>query len=60
MIIDCGNGTQHTAYNTSSYEAACRYTNVSVPQTYNVRCFVDGVNPPPACVETLIVDEGKM
>ncbi|MCX6825123.1 MAG: hypothetical protein NTY80_02755 [candidate division SR1 bacterium] len=57
IVIDCGNGTQHTANNTSVLEAGCSYVNVNTPQTYNVRCLVDGISAP-ACQQNLIVDEG--
>ncbi|MFA6256223.1 MAG: hypothetical protein WC606_03490 [Candidatus Absconditabacterales bacterium] len=56
ITIDCGNGTQHTTNNASVFEAGCEYTNVDTPQTYPVKCLVDGVSAP-TCQENLIVDE---
>lgn len=59
ITITCGNGTQHTANNVSSLEALCEYTNVSTPQSYNVRCLVDEVFTP-ICQQNIIVDRGGL
>ncbi|MEI6672251.1 MAG: hypothetical protein WCL02_02580 [bacterium] len=60
MTIDCGNGTQYTTNNASSFEATCKYTNVQTPHSYDVKCSVDGVTTPPVCQQKLIVDRAGL
>ncbi|MEI7558482.1 MAG: hypothetical protein WCJ45_06920 [bacterium] len=53
----CNDGITHIGYDTSSYTATCRYTNIAVPQSYTIKCIVDGETPPTACQAPLIVDK---
>lgn len=59
ITLECGNGTQHTVSNTSTLEATCEYRHVDVPQTYAVRCLVDGASTS-ACQQNLIVDDAGL
>ncbi len=59
ITIDCGNWTQHTENNASVFETTCRYTDVDIPQTYNVKCSVDGISAS-ACQQHIIVDEASL